>query len=497
MNAHEADALLGSHHEEVDEDEDEDDAANLFAYMKKRFQNSIRESNPGAAILDECRSVRDAFVAHVDEASAGGTDDYFLSMGLTKNLSLLPSRPEMIQALGEMREAFGSIRLNVPLLPSSTRHTEDSKVLDEEEQAETTTKERIPLRAYITLGSAVCALSSIGPFLAKQVDVDPTMKIVWRFQGTAILLSPFAIRSLHVDGIPTLTFAQWGTFFMASASYSVLCVAFAMSLNYTTVANATILTNSQSVLLVAAKIFLGQQGVVVLEGVGVTTAFLGGFLCAKESAESEDSPTTGRWSLWGDALGIISSIGGIGYIILGKSLRSHIPVHIFMVLNMATASFIILMYMYMTEVEISWDRHVNHGVFGWMNLQGDRLPLELATVIVSHVFKQDIEPLCFLSLICVCCTASETGLQRYRYNGLRSSLRSFLECCDRCGCLDGTSRRSIYSSGAWSWRPSSDRGMDRKLFGRCRHRCGSLSIVSERCCRLVDSTTRIAHNILK
>lgn len=152
-------------------------------------------------------------------------------------------------------------------------------------------------------------------------------------------------------------------------------------MNYTTVANATILTNSQSVLLVAAKLLVGYQ-VLFLEVFGVAAAFLGGVLAAKEAAGNEDAPAQGWWSVWGDCLGLISSIGGMGYIILGKSLRAHFPVLLFMVLNMLTASFIIILWMYIMRIEVSWDRHVEHGIFGWMNLQFDRLPLEILTVFV-------------------------------------------------------------------------------------------------------------------
>ena len=135
---------------------------------------------------------------------------------------------------------------------------------------------------------------------------------------------------------------QWLTFVVAAASYAVLCVAFSMSVNYISVADATILTNSQSILLVAVKLGAGQS-VLFVELLGVLVAFSGGILCARESAQGQHGPAMSAWwSVWGDVLGLISSMGGIGYIVLGKSLRAHMPVIVFMVLNMLTASFIIL-----------------------------------------------------------------------------------------------------------------------------------------------------------
>ena len=337
--------------------------------------DSIRDGALGA----EFGNIKDALGDHLHEAD--NDEDFFLEMNLTKNLSILPDKRAIMGAVEEMRDAL-----------HLSRRPPTVEVEEEEEEGvgveETPLKEgepaHIPLSAYLTLGSAVAALSSIGPFLAAQKDVDAEMKIVWRFQGTALLLAPFAIRELVVTGIPPLSIAQWGTFLLAAASYSVLCVAFAMSINYTTVANATILTNSQSILLVAGKMLVGHR-VVFLEAFGVFVAFTGAILAGKEAADAEDTDESALLSLWGDALGIISSIGGIGYIVLGKSLRSTMPVLLFMVLNMAVASILILLFMLANGKDISLDRHVNHGIWGWMNLQPDRLPLELATVFVCNV----------------------------------------------------------------------------------------------------------------
>ena len=294
-----------------------------------------RNKQPSNA-LTELKDAWQVTLQETDEA------DIFLSMGLTKAASVLPSKPEVVQAVEEVEEALAAVpgTPSVSLVPDTVRTPQISTQLVV--TAPRTSSKRVPLHAFLTLGSAVCALSSIGPFLAKQQNVSPSLKIVWRFQGTALLLAPFFLRSLWTSGgWPQLTVVQWLTFLAAAASYAVLCVAFAMSVNYITVSDATILTNSQSILLVAVKLCAGQN-VLFLEIVGVVVAFMGGILCAKESAEGESSPANGWWSIWGDVLGLVSSMGGIGYIVLGKSLRAHMPVIVFMVLNMLTASFIIL-----------------------------------------------------------------------------------------------------------------------------------------------------------
>lgn len=41
--------------------------------------------------------------------------------------------------------------------------------------------------------------------------------------------------------------------------------------------------------------------------------------------------------------------------------------------------------MWLTGDPYSWDRHIDHGVFGYFNNQFDRLPLELMTVVICNV----------------------------------------------------------------------------------------------------------------
>ena len=124
--------------------------------------------------------VRDALKDHLDEALEG--DDFFLTMSLARNLSLLPSKPELNQAVEELQGELSALTRNIT--NSFRKKPHDKKEEDEKEEEEIDHEKSPPLKAYLTLGSAVCALSSIGPCLAKQVDVDATLKIVWRFQGT-------------------------------------------------------------------------------------------------------------------------------------------------------------------------------------------------------------------------------------------------------------------------------------------------------------------------
>lgn len=334
------------------------------------------------AVVEEIHHAEDALLEELKEADEG--DVFFLEMSLTRNLSILPGDRNLAEAVNEAAE----------LIVPEHHHEHDDK--DDEEvgldkdhyykKQETTTT---PLSAYLLLISAVIALSSIGPFLDLQVDVEPCMKIYWRMTGTAMLLAPLAIRSvfLHDDAMPRLTATQWCTFFVAAASYAVMCVAFVLALDYTSVGNAVILANSQSLILLAGKLCVGAP-LLLMEGVGALVAFMGAVLCSRDhSSMSASAEDTAGWStLYGDCLAMISAIGGVFYLVFGKSLRTSAiqDVYVFMFLIMLSGSFLTLLYMLSTGQEVTFSRDVNTGMFGWMNMQPNRFPLEVATVVVCN-----------------------------------------------------------------------------------------------------------------
>jgi drug/metabolite transporter (DMT)-like permease len=102
------------------------------------------------------------------------------------------------------------------------------------------------------------------------------------------------------------------------------------------------------------------------------------------SASPDD--VAGLSTLYGDCLAMISAVGGVFYLVFGKSLRSHIQdVYVFMFFIMILGSNLTLLYMLVTGQEVSFSRDENIGMFGWMVVtRADRLPLEVAMVVVCN-----------------------------------------------------------------------------------------------------------------
>ncbi|KAL7578552.1 hypothetical protein ACA910_011610 [Epithemia clementina (nom. ined.)] len=269
----------------------------------------------------------------------------------------------------------------------------------------TTSRERgrAPCSAYFLLLLAVMTLSSIGPLLQIQQGVDPVLKVAWRSMATVLMLLPLVVGVLCTEGLPHLTWSHWCRVPLAALGLTVLCIYFVLSLQYTSVGNALILSNSQSLMLLIGKFLVGTR-VTSLEAFGALVAFGGAILCSIDSSQQEGrgggngstmdahgadstndaSSSAAILTFWGDLYGLISAIGGVGYLVFAQSIRKHLNLYIFMFLNMLFTALYSYAFVYSTgSTRITLDFHPNHGVFGWMN--ADRLPLELTMVVICNL----------------------------------------------------------------------------------------------------------------
>lgn len=378
------------------------------------------------SIMDEVLDIRDAIVEELDKADDGEKEFCFLEMSLARDMSILPEdlvRVAEVTAPDELLE-MEDFDENNEATTTTTEGTDPEKqpLKGEDETVVTMATLRashaIPLNAYLLLASAVVALSSVGPLLNVQSGINPVLKVYWRMSATAMCLFPFAAASVYREGgireaTKSLHGPQLVTLFVTAACYATMCVAFVLSLKYTAVGNAVILSNSQSVLLLIGKIFVGQR-ILALEAAGAIIAFAGATVCSLDSAAREAQEVSGsgttatssgdsHLTLLGDGLAMMSAVGGVFYLTFAKAVRPHFNLYVFMFLIMFCGSSIILIFMLiyrastdyhvhhtvvtsLTHFHISIDRNIEHGIWGWMNWRYDRLPLELTMVILCNIF---------------------------------------------------------------------------------------------------------------
>ena len=378
---------------------------------------------------DQAQQVQQTLQEELEQADDGGMD--FFDMALTRNLSLLPedlqnaaneqarqeeerhqqeiadAQLDLVQKAEQQRTMNGGVA--DPEAGGITM--EDKKKLYQQEVegqsielAAAASNTSTPLSAYILLATAVISLSSIGPLLELQQGVvSPTLKITWRMAGTAILLVPTALRDVctkpHLGGVANLTVAQWITFLWATFAYVTMGVGFVLALQYTAVGNAVILANSLALILLLGKLCVGDP-IAFSEGAGALIAFAGCVLCSSDAAENvpddhgassviddEDASDGGVFrTLWGDFLAILSAIGGVGYLIFAKTTRPHLTIHVFTFLTMTIGTLMCVLFQLLIMREpITFDMNRRTGMWGFLSLDHDRLPLELTMVLVCNV----------------------------------------------------------------------------------------------------------------
>jgi len=349
----------------------------------------LRGASMTEGLLEEVLDIKNAFVEELNVADEGNT--FFLDMTLARGMSMLPE---------------DMVRVAEATAPEHLLETDEGKpeeIIDPEKMSLVegkpveTAASVTPLSAYVLLATAIVALSSIGPLLNLQTGINPILKIYWRMSATAMVLSPLAAISVYNEGLPkTLDNTKKITLLVTAACYATMCVGFVLALQYTAVGNAVILANSQSVLLLFGKLFVGQR-ILYLEAAGAIFAFGGAALCSLDSAESEggegdgdatgSATSNGHMTLFGDFLALVSATGGVFYLTFAKTVRPHISLYLFMFLIMFFGSTMLLIFLFVfTNIEMTVDRNVTTGIWGWMNLESDRLPLELTMVILCNLF---------------------------------------------------------------------------------------------------------------
>lgn len=347
---------------------------NLGGSLSQIYSSVSGSISHGLAVIKEdveeaAEEVKDAFINELQQADDGQT--YFLDTNLTRALSVLP------EELGEFVEEATGIEVELG---------KDQLVAKPDiEQPSAEVVKEVPaslIWPFISLLTAVFAVSSNGSALALLRGVAPPLKLYWRMTATGGFLSIFALRTLlHADQLPKLNRSQWLTFAAAVVCFSCQTLLFFVALDYTAIGNAVIYANSQAVILLLGKACVGEP-VVLMEGGGAMLAFIGAMLCSRDS---EGSSEDGEHALLGDCLAFLSAIFGVGYLTFAKAVRPSLPVTIFMCLNMICGSFLVLIFMICSDLNISFSADPYQGLFGWMAWRPDRILVEIWIVVVCNV----------------------------------------------------------------------------------------------------------------
>jgi drug/metabolite transporter (DMT)-like permease len=321
-------------------------------------------------VAQAVQKIRTTLVKDLDRMDQGETG--FFDMSMTRSLSVLPeSIPEFMHESG--------MQPTMELYPKEKEPSTQATAGPQTPPAQLS-------HQYFALFAAVLAVSSNATALHMLNGVKAPMKLYWRMTASYCALSLFAIRSLSKNGFPTLSPAQWLTFFAAVFCYSIQGILYVSALDYTTIGNALNYANSQALLLIIGKACVGER-IHFLEACGVFVACVGAFLCSTDESQSDASSpeTSGGKSYLGDMMALLSAVAGVGYLTFAKAVRSQISVTLFIFGMMFCGSFMVLFFIIVDPSEtVQFNMDPYDGVLGWLTLHEFRLPILIYLAIVVN-----------------------------------------------------------------------------------------------------------------
>ena len=172
-----------------------------------------------------------------------------------------------------------------------------------------------PAAAWLVLSVAVIAVSSAGIVLQQMSEVPPILRASWRMQGTALILLPGFLYQLSRNSDFELNRNDAKLILASSLFLAVHFGSWVWSLDNTSLVHSLLFVNTHPLVVVAVMPFLGE---VVRRGHirGVALGFGGATISLMDLGDG------GQVSLVGDFAAFVGAVTVVGYILVGRQLRS-------------------------------------------------------------------------------------------------------------------------------------------------------------------------------
>ena len=177
---------------------------------------------------------------------------------------------------------------------------------------------------YVLLALALVAVSSAGAVLQQMEGVPPLLKASWRMYGTSIVLIPGLIYQWSRMEEGTLQSRDWLLMSISAIFLALHFGSWIWSLDHTSLVHSLLFVTSHPLVVVAIMPLVGAS---VRRGhvFGAIIGFLGASIALLE-VESNSQVT-----FIGDAAAFLGAVTVVGYLMIGRHLRSSrsIPVFIY------------------------------------------------------------------------------------------------------------------------------------------------------------------------
>ena len=169
-----------------------------------------------------------------------------------------------------------------------------------------------------------------------------------------------------------------------------------------------VLSNMPSIIIIGCKALVGAP-ILLLEGWGAVIGLVGSIVCGVGSRDGaalsnqhyalSDENTGSRmlqeWepsddldssrALWGNLIAFLSSVGVAAYLTIAQQMRQKMDLYVFMLLLFSCACLYNILYLACFVEDWTLSTDPMHGLFGWINLSSNRLPLVLYIALVCNI----------------------------------------------------------------------------------------------------------------
>lgn len=169
----------------------------------------------------------------------------------------------------------------------------------------------------VALGGALIGLA---PIAVRLSDVGPFATNLWRFLFALPILAIWAARSGKTAA------RDIGWLLLAGVLFGIELNLWAVALTKTTIANATLLTNTTPVFAAAFGWFVFKERLGPSVLIGGATAMVGAVLLALGRVQGAVGPGSVQDGWIGDAIALTAALGYAGYLLIVRSLGSRVSV---------------------------------------------------------------------------------------------------------------------------------------------------------------------------
>ena len=216
------------------------------------------------------------------------------------------------------------------------------------------------------LAAAVLGVSSAGALFQHVDSVPPLLRASWRLQLTSLVLLPLFLRQWSTTDEATkhgyFERRTWGLLFASGLALAAHFGTWVASLDLTTLTHSLLFVTAHPLVIVVGMAFFAPLVTRVrsphrLEAIGALVCFAGAGMTLLDAGSAQGDQNV---TLLGDALAFSGAVFVVGYIVVGRVLRTWMPIFLYAFPVTLIASVVLIPASMVMEPEFA-----GFGAFGW------------------------------------------------------------------------------------------------------------------------------------